>query len=203
MSGTTGNPDKDKFLKGEVRAPLRRQSSCPLLCTDASAVAAATPKQDDEVDAEDKFSLFLDWLRTNGGSHDQLTLQKYADEMRGVHAAHDIVPDETICTIPLKCLITVEMGKATEVGRKVSMHNLQLDAPKHVYVMLFMLMDMQVRDVQILSGRLLPAQFACRLHRPAPTRALMQPTSRIHAGANAARTPIPSSALITRFSRPR
>lgn len=117
------------------------------IIADAPLPAYGVFEQDDEVDAEDKFSVFLNWLRTNGANHNQLTLQKYADEMRGVHASRDIVPDETICAIPLKCLITVEMGKATEVGRKVLMHNLQLDAPKHVYVMLFMLADMKVRVV--------------------------------------------------------
>ena len=41
--------------------------------------------------------------------------QKYADEMRGVHAKEPIGTDEIINSIPLKCLITCEMGKATEV----------------------------------------------------------------------------------------
>jgi histone-lysine N-methyltransferase SETD3 len=114
-----------------------------LTCSPPPPPPPRIAEQDDECDTVDKFSIFIDWLHASGGNHEQLTLQKYADEMRGVHATRDVAPDETICTIPLKCLITVEMGKSTEVGRKVSMHNLQLDAPKHVYVMLFMLMDMQ------------------------------------------------------------
>jgi len=34
-----------------------------------------------------------------------------------VHATAAIGPDETIVEVPLECLITVEMGKDTEVGR--------------------------------------------------------------------------------------
>ena len=55
-----------------------------------------------------------------------------------MHATRDIGPEQTICTIPLKCLITVEMGKSTDIGRAIQLHSLALDAPKHVFVMVFM-----------------------------------------------------------------
>lgn len=35
--------------------------------------------------------------------------------MRGCHCTEPIVDDELIMEVPLKCLITVEMGKDTEV----------------------------------------------------------------------------------------
>lgn len=38
-------------------------------------------------------------------------------------------------------MITVEMGKATDVGRAVLEAELELDAPKHVFLMLFLLID--------------------------------------------------------------
>ena len=62
-------------------------------------------------------------------------------QVRGVHATEAIVEDETIVEVPLECLITVEMGKATDVGRVVLAADLEMDAPKHVYLMLFMLTD--------------------------------------------------------------
>ncbi len=45
--------------------------------------------------------------------------QSYGDgsEMRGCHTAVDIQPDEDIMEIPLKLLITVEMGKDTDVSK--------------------------------------------------------------------------------------
>ena len=48
--------------------------------------------------------------------------------------------------IPLKCLITVEMGKATDVGQAILQSDLELDAPKHVFLMLFMLIDRKKPD---------------------------------------------------------
>lgn len=75
--------------------------------------------------------------------------------------------DEIIIQIPLKCLITVEMGQATDVsctaavsqssavtvpppysqvGRTIMSSGVELDAPKHIYLMLFMLLDRKKPD---------------------------------------------------------
>lgn len=43
-------------------------------------------------------------------------MQDYGDEVRGCHTREDITDEEVIIEVPLKCLITVEMGKETEVG---------------------------------------------------------------------------------------
>ena len=76
--------------------------------------------------------MFVRWLVDNGSDFSKLTLkvgpppscppsltcaalQKYAEEMRGVHAVNEIKADDVITSIPLKCLITVEMGQNTEV----------------------------------------------------------------------------------------
>ena len=40
----------------------------------------------------------------------------YGSEVRGCHATEEIVDDEIIVDIPLRCLITVEMGKDTDVS---------------------------------------------------------------------------------------
>jgi hypothetical protein len=42
-------------------------------------------------------------------------MQDYGDEMRACHATSEIEEEECIIEIPLKCLITVEMGKETNV----------------------------------------------------------------------------------------
>ena len=46
-----------------------------------------------------------------------ITLQDYGNEVRGCPTREHIDMDETIISIPLKCLITVEMGKDTDVSR--------------------------------------------------------------------------------------
>ena len=67
--------------------------------------------------------------------------QEYESDVRGVHAKEELNGDEMVVEIPLKCLITVEMGKETEIGKAVLASNLPLDAPKHIFLMLFMLTD--------------------------------------------------------------
>lgn len=83
-------------------------------------------------------------------------------QVRGVHATEDVFEDEHIVEIPLDCLVTVEMGKVsqvlndhmtffsplvsmqvTDVGRAVLAADIDMDAPKHVFLMLFMLVDRQ------------------------------------------------------------
>jgi hypothetical protein len=64
-------------------------------------------------------------------------------EMRGVHAT-SYIPPHTVCvSIPKSCLITVEMGQATPIGRRVFIADLDLDAPKHIYLMIYLLWDMK------------------------------------------------------------
>ena len=97
-----------------------------------------------EVDSDglSKEKVFCEWLLANGAKFaDRVELRAYDDEVRGVHATREIGCDEVVVEIPLKCLITVEMGKATEVGRAVLEADLELDAPKHVFLMLFLLTD--------------------------------------------------------------
>ena len=128
----------------------------------------------------DKFEIFEKWLLDNGAKFPKLELkvcdkycciwsltlaQDYGDEVRGCHATTDIVEDEVIIEIPLQCLITVEMGKdtdvrmsifvlcspsqhliSTQVGRAIIASNLDLDAPKHIFLMLFMLIDRKKPD---------------------------------------------------------
>lgn len=65
-------------------------------------------------------------------------------EMRGVHAKRFIAPNSICMSIPRRCLITVEMGQATEIGRIVMASDLDLDAPKHIYLMIYLLWDRKV-----------------------------------------------------------
>lgn len=65
-------------------------------------------------------------------------------EMRGVHAKRYIPPNTVCMSIPRRCLITVEMGQATDIGRIIMASDLDLDAPKHIYLMIYLLWDRKV-----------------------------------------------------------
>jgi len=62
-------------------------------------------------------------------------------EMRGVHARFPIGPNQICMAIPRKCLITVEMGQATPLGAAILQSELDLDAPKHIFLMIYLLWD--------------------------------------------------------------
>ncbi len=68
----------------------------------------------------------------------------HESEMRGVHAKQDIPPNTICVSIPKKCLITVEMGQATKIGQIILKSDLDLDAPKHIFLMIFLLYDRKV-----------------------------------------------------------
>lgn len=65
-------------------------------------------------------------------------------EMRGVHANVSL-PSNTVCmSVPRRCLITVEMGQDTPIGQAVLSSDLDLDAPKHIFLMIYLLWDRKV-----------------------------------------------------------
>ncbi len=89
----------------------------------------------------DRFDVFHDWLIRNGSKFPKLELKDYGNEVRGCHTVQCVGDDEIIIEIPLKCLITVEMGQDTDIGRQILSSNIELDAPKHIFLMIFMLLD--------------------------------------------------------------
>eukprot|EP00986_Skeletonema_menzelii_P015589 scaffold12132_cov153-Skeletonema_menzelii.AAC.6 len=67
-----------------------------------------------------------------------------SNEMRSVHATSPI-PPHTICvSIPKSCLITVEMGQQTPIGQTILHSDVELDAPKHIFLMIYLLWDRKV-----------------------------------------------------------
>jgi len=62
-------------------------------------------------------------------------------EMRGVHARAHLPPNTVCVAIPRKCLITVEMGQETPIGQAILRSDLDLDAPKHIFLMIYLLWD--------------------------------------------------------------
>eukprot|EP00980_Cylindrotheca_fusiformis_P009942 scaffold2196_cov99-Cylindrotheca_fusiformis.AAC.5 len=65
-------------------------------------------------------------------------------EMRGVHARTHLAPNTVCMAIPRRCLITVEMGQETPVGQAILRSDLDLDAPKHIFLMVYLLWDKKV-----------------------------------------------------------
>ncbi|MGK3744469.1 MAG: histone-lysine N-methyltransferase SETD3 [Bacillariaceae sp.] len=64
--------------------------------------------------------------------------------MRGVHARTHLPPNTVCVAIPRQCLITVEMGQITPIGQAILRSDLDLDAPKHIFLMIYLLWDRKV-----------------------------------------------------------
>ena len=126
--------------KNEIAAVASSSSSssCDVAAHVSSAESEKTKTEADAVAQE-----LIQWLETNGADTKKLMLQQYAPEVRGVHSKKTLVPGERILAIPKKCLITVEMGQATDIGQKLVALNYDFVAPKHIYLMMFLLTDME------------------------------------------------------------
>jgi histone-lysine N-methyltransferase SETD3 len=59
--------------------------------------------------------------------------------MRGAHAKANISIDAICVALLKKCIITVEMGQATDIGQRILRSELDLDAPKLIFLIIFLL----------------------------------------------------------------
>ena len=112
---------------------------------DENKFSGVIPSEPTEV-CDDKYATFVKWLQDNNAIFPKLELRDYGNEVRGCHSVTNIEEEEVIIQIPLKCLITVEMGRDTPIGRKIINSNIELDAPKHLFLMLFLLIDCKNPD---------------------------------------------------------
>ena len=98
-------------------------------------------------DDQDKFVVFMRWLKENGASLPGLYLKKYTDDVRGVHADTDISSNSQIVTIPLKLLIHEGMGQQTAVGAKVHADpTCHIIVPAHTQVIIYILENLKNPD---------------------------------------------------------
>jgi hypothetical protein len=94
----------------------------------------------------DKFDGLEHWMAadTDNNTHfPYLYMKKYMEGNRGVHCTSHVQAETEILSIDRKFLITVEMGRACPIGRKIAMANppLVFSASKHCYTSVFILWD--------------------------------------------------------------
>lgn len=80
------------------------------------------------------------WLLDAGAKLDRVQVQGQGC-LRGVFAVSPVKEGEHIFSIPLSCLITAEMGKATDVGKILLESEASFKDPQHVFLSVYMLMD--------------------------------------------------------------
>jgi len=77
-------------------------------------------------------------------NNDATAIDDGSNEMRSVHATSPIPPQTVCVSIPKACLITVEMGQQTPIGKSILHSDVELDAPKHIFLMIYLLWDRKV-----------------------------------------------------------
>jgi len=89
-----------------------------------------------------RISELVGWIRRHGGAEGALVVQAYVGSTeRGLHAARDVAAGEELCTIPLRCIVTAEMGRDTAAGRRVARAGLTLGNPKQTMLALVLLAE--------------------------------------------------------------
>ena len=88
------------------------------------------------------FEAFESWLARNGATFPGLKLECYTENVRGVYANHDIPAKTRIMQIPLACLITDALARATPLGQKVYAARFSLVVPTHSLVIVYFLTEM-------------------------------------------------------------
>jgi hypothetical protein len=68
---------------------------------------------------KDRFEVMIDWLRAGGGKFPYLYLQYYGEDYRGVHAMTRIPNDTVILEVPLPLIMTSEVAKDSEIGKRI------------------------------------------------------------------------------------
>ena len=85
-----------------------------------------------------RLDAFQEWFLVESGSETSLKLRG-GDEARRVVAVRDIAVGTTVIEVPLRNLITAEMGMATPAGCAMTAAGLRL--PRDVYLAIFLIMD--------------------------------------------------------------
>lgn len=68
---------------------------------------------------KDRFEVMCDWLRDGGAKFPYLYLQYYDADYRGVHALARIPNDHVILDVPLKLIMTSEVAKDSDIGKRI------------------------------------------------------------------------------------
>ena len=91
----------------------------------------------------EKLQKFITWLKDNGAEFPNLHFKEYNKNERGVHTKRSIDKGAMAVKIPKELLIYAEMGADTPWGKKMRDHNIVLNDPKMIDILLYMLVAMK------------------------------------------------------------
>jgi protein-histidine N-methyltransferase len=87
------------------------------------------------------FTNYAQWIKGFGAEFSKMKIRYIAEEYRGVTAGADIEKGETIISVPKHAIITLQMAKETEVGKKIIEQKVSLIYPNNSTLATFVLLE--------------------------------------------------------------
>lgn len=110
---------REVFLQGQALQPDNADIEKALKEVEELLLRREIERDTADSPDKDKFDALIDWLLEGGAEFPDLYMKRYSENYRGVHCKRNIPNDTVIVRIPKSYLITVEMGKACPIGRKM------------------------------------------------------------------------------------
>lgn len=93
----------------------------------------------------DRFTAMVNWLREGGALFPKLYLQYYSEDYRGVHCLTKVPADDVVLYVPFKYIMTSEVARDSEIGRKIIASNVDLRS-KHSYLASYLLQEKHAKQ---------------------------------------------------------
>jgi 16S rRNA C1402 (ribose-2'-O) methylase RsmI len=84
---------------------------------------------------------YVAWMRSLGSKFNKIALKTFATDYRGIVAINTIAKGEVIISVPKNAIITVRMGKETNIGKKVIESNTHLIYPNNSLLSVYVLLE--------------------------------------------------------------
>jgi len=88
----------------------------------------------------DKYEIMCNWLREGGSFFPKLKFEYYDKDYRGIHAGESIGDEELIISIPQRFIMTTELARASEIGRRLATTGCIIRS-KHSYLACYLLQE--------------------------------------------------------------
>eukprot|EP00826_Nyctotherus_ovalis_P028463 TRINITY_DN2248_c0_g2_i3.p1 TRINITY_DN2248_c0_g2~~TRINITY_DN2248_c0_g2_i3.p1 ORF type:complete len:235 (+),score=52.67 TRINITY_DN2248_c0_g2_i3:427-1131(+) len=89
-----------------------------------------------------KIERFIRWMRENGAQFRNFRMKYYAPDYRGIHTYEKIETGEVFLRVPFDMIITPQLGRETEIGKKIMATNVKINWDYLVFITIFLLIEM-------------------------------------------------------------
>jgi tetratricopeptide (TPR) repeat protein len=139
----------------------RRITARRALTQSAGSSEVSVPQAPATALESDKFDKLTAWLLEHGARFPSLYLKQYSSEHRGVHTLCRIAAGKIVLEVPLRCIMTTDLARASPVGRAIDRTSVELSS-NHSYLACYLLEERAKGDASFWSPyiNILPREYA-------------------------------------------